>query len=134
MRHSMFLIVILTSAAFLVGTAPASAACSGCQGAVEKACKKMGKSCTMSHNSDGSITGCTPNVCFDCRNGNCFGGRAVTGGGSVEGDLRTCATAGLATTVSRFLMPHHSPYVASWHIASIRGNAAFRSLSERSGH
>jgi hypothetical protein len=85
MRHSMFLIVILTSAAFLVGTAPATAACSGCQGDVEKACKNMGKSCSLSHNSDGSITGCTPHICFNCRNGNCFGGRVVTGGKASKG-------------------------------------------------
>ncbi len=86
MRHSMFLIVILTSAAFLVGTAPANAACSGCQGAVEKACKNMGKSCTLSHGSGGSISGCTPNICFSCSNGNCFGGRAAPGGKVSKGD------------------------------------------------
>ncbi len=95
MRHSMFLLLIITSAAVLGGTVPASAACSGCQGAVEKACKNMGKSCTLWHDPGGGISGCTPNICFSCKNGNCFGSRKVTGGKASKGSAGLARLLGL---------------------------------------
>src|SRR5438132_9615185 len=80
MRYSMLLIVTLTAAAFLAVTGPASAACTGCQGAVEQACKKMGKGCSLIHDPGGGISGCTANICFSCRLQNCVSARPVTGG------------------------------------------------------
>jgi hypothetical protein len=80
MRYSMLLIVTLTAAAFLTGTGPASAACSGCQGAVEQACKKMGKGCFLVHDPGGGISGCTAVICFNCRLQNCVSARPATGG------------------------------------------------------